>query len=151
MKEAFSVEEEGEEDVAPDLSVIYIVFFSFDGVSCHFQQYFSYIVAVSFYWWRKQEDPENTTDLLQVTDFYHIILYNSSWLKFELITSVVIGTDCTGSCKSNYHTIMTRMASFKLIIDKFVDCHNIIVLFFESGIKYPLPQQYFIYCYANFK
>jgi hypothetical protein len=27
LKEAFSVEEEGEEDVAPDLSVIYIGFF----------------------------------------------------------------------------------------------------------------------------
>jgi hypothetical protein len=26
---------------------------------------------------------------------------------FELITLVVIGTDCTGSCKSNYHTITT--------------------------------------------
>jgi hypothetical protein len=25
--------------------------------------------------------------------------------KFELTTSVVIGTDCIGSCKSNYHTI----------------------------------------------
>jgi hypothetical protein len=26
------------------------------------------------------------------------------------ITSVVIGTDCTGSYKSNYHTITTTMA-----------------------------------------
>ena len=33
----------------------------------HFQQYFSYIVAAS-YWWRKQEYPEKTTDLLQVTE-----------------------------------------------------------------------------------
>jgi hypothetical protein len=28
-------------------------------------------------------------------------------MGFELTTLVVIGTDCTGSCKSNYHAIMT--------------------------------------------
>jgi len=37
---------------------------------------------------------------------------------------VVIGTDCTGSCKSNYHTIMTTMVPDNLQIiheeDKFV-------------------------------
>jgi hypothetical protein len=27
--------------------------------------------------------------------------------RYELTTSVVIGTDCIGSCKSNYHTITT--------------------------------------------
>ena len=33
--------------------------------------------------------------------------YTSPWAGFELTTLVVIGTDCTGSCKSNYHTITT--------------------------------------------
>jgi hypothetical protein len=28
---------------------------------------------------------------------------------FKLTTSVVIGTDCIGSCKSNYHSITTKM------------------------------------------
>jgi hypothetical protein len=37
----------------------------------------------------------NTIDLSQVTDkLYHIMLYTSPWLRFELTTSVVIGTDC---------------------------------------------------------
>jgi hypothetical protein len=46
---------------------------------------------------------QKTTDLSQVTDkLYHRMLYTS---RFELTTSVMIGTDCIGSCKSNYHTI----------------------------------------------
>jgi hypothetical protein len=31
-------------------------------------------------------------------------------MGFKLTTLVVIGTDCTGSCKSNNHTITTTMA-----------------------------------------
>ena len=30
------------------------------------------------------------------------MLYTSSWSRFEYTTSVVIGTDSIGSCKSNY-------------------------------------------------
>ena len=30
-------------------------------------------------------------------------------IRKQLTTLVVIGTDCTGSCKSKYHTITTMM------------------------------------------
>jgi hypothetical protein len=43
---------------------------------------------------------------VQVTDkFYHIT-------GFELTTLVVIDTDCTDSCKSNYQTIITMTSFF---------------------------------------
>jgi hypothetical protein len=38
------------------------------------------------------------------------IEYTSPSAGFKLTTLVVIGTDCTGSCKSNYHTIITNTA-----------------------------------------
>jgi hypothetical protein len=63
-----------------------------------------------FYWWRKLEYLEKTTDLLQVTNslYYNVVFkYTLSWAGFELTALLVICTDSIGSCKPNYHTITT--------------------------------------------
>ena len=68
-----------------------------------------------FYVCRKLEDPKTTTDLSQVTDkLHHIMLPTSPWAGVEPTKSVVIGTDCIGNCKSNYHTITAKTASHLL-------------------------------------
>jgi hypothetical protein len=57
-----------------------------------------------------EENGENHWPVASHYQLYHIMLYqvHLAWAGFELNTSVVIGTNCIGSCKSNYHiTTMT--------------------------------------------
>jgi hypothetical protein len=58
----------------------------------------------------ENKSTQRKPDLPQVTDEpYHIMLYrvHLALAGLELTMLVVIGTDCVGSCKSNYHTITT--------------------------------------------
>jgi hypothetical protein len=90
------------------------IWISFDGsLYCPFQQYFSYIVAVSFIGggnWRSWRKPQTCRKPLTNFITKCCIEYTSTWAGFVLTTLVVIGIDCTGSCKSNYSTIMTKMS-----------------------------------------
>jgi hypothetical protein len=98
-----------------------------------------------FYWWRKPEDLEKTTNLSQVADkLYHFI---------ELTTLVVIGTDCLGSNwhrkqwftedeenNSNEHNIMTvdtKKISFK--IEKNYFLYNNCISGFLQVLRFPPP------------
>ena len=66
-------------------------------------------VAVSFIGGGNASIWRKTIDLSQTDKFNHIMC-TSPRTRFELSNLVLIGTDCTGSCNSNHHTITTTTA-----------------------------------------
>ena len=76
-----------------------------------------------FFKWRKLEYPKKPINQRQVTyKLYHIKLYqvHLAMSGFVLKTVMVIGTGCTGSYESNYHTITTTTTFNKPIEPKTV-------------------------------
>ena len=67
----------------------------------HFQQYFRYIVTVSFISGGNRSTrrkPQTCRESLINFITYCCIEYSSPWTAFELTILVVIGTDCIDSC-----------------------------------------------------
>ena len=74
-------------------------------------------------------NPEKTTDLSQVTDKLYVVLSTG----FELTSLVVKCTDCTCSCKSNYHTIATTTAPHLYYVRGSCS-HRFVQTFFHSRL-----------------
>jgi hypothetical protein len=57
------------------------------------------------------------------------------WAGFELTTLVVIGTDCIGSYKSNYHTITTTTAPRSFNDASVSRRHDITEMLLKAGLN----------------
>jgi hypothetical protein len=66
-----------------------------------------------------------TFNNILVISWWSVLLVEETSEGFELITFVVIGTDCIGSCKSNHHTIMTTTAPVAVSNDCIGRCKSI--------------------------
>jgi hypothetical protein len=81
-----------------------------------FNATFNNISAISWrsvYWWKKLEDPKKSSDMSQVTNnLYHNVVHLALFeirTRFELTTSVVIVTDCIGSCKTTTIVVVRQL------------------------------------------
>jgi hypothetical protein len=76
-----------------------------------FKATFNNISVIS--WWSVLLVEETGENHCPVASHWQTLSYNVVHLamsRFKLATSVVVGTDCIGSCKSNYHAITTTMS-----------------------------------------
>ena len=71
------------------------------------------------YWWRAPGYPSKPLicrKSLANNITYCCIECISPWVGFELVALLIIGTDCTGNCKSNYSMITTTAAACHVIL-----------------------------------
>ena len=83
------------------------------------------INKISVISWRSVLLVKETAGLSQVTDkSYYIKLYQIHLAMNDVKTHslMVIGIDCTGSCKSNYHTITSTTAPIYMKVKEC--CHD---------------------------
>jgi hypothetical protein len=82
-------------------------------ISTIFQLYY----GEEFYWWRMPEYQEKTIDLPQVTaKTVSPKIISSTHRMSGIQILAVMGTDCTGNCKSNYHKITTTTTTAPILI-----------------------------------
>ena len=77
------------------------------------------------FWWGEGGVKVFNTILKNISVISCCIEYTSSWVVLELTTLVVIGTECIGSCESNYHTIMTTMVLSVVVISQHLMIYTI--------------------------
>jgi hypothetical protein len=69
------------------------------------------------------------------------------WVGFELTTLVVIGTDCIGSIKSNYHTITATTNSIYIQGQNVKTISSSLFSNLKINIE-PKPYRMFVYTYS---
>ena len=93
-----------------------------------------------FYWWRKSEYPEKSTDLPQVTaNLYHVMLYqiHIAWSGFELTTLVMIGDRCSPNVGNPDILKVNSVIFWNCILDEIVSSKTSNTVLIDTHIKMP--------------